>query len=247
MKESTMVARRTVIALSAAAGVTSTAQAQQAAPAPAPDAPRPGYLFVMGTSTNPEKIAAYARTLAPIYEKFQGYYIASGGVGRGVTVLEGTYPHTSLLIAKFPAVDGPNAFWWSPEYRAAVELRQGAGTFNVLKLKGSPGDVGKPEGRPAYLISIAEIKYPEKLKPYVEVARPLLNTYGGRFISGGGRKDIELLEGEFGNKTVNVVQFPSLEALRKFYNDPGYQKVIPVRQSAGDYIVLEADSPAPRT
>jgi uncharacterized protein (DUF1330 family) len=38
-----------------------------------------------------------------------------------------------------------------------------------------------------------------------------------------------------------------MDALMKFYNDPAYQKVIPIRQSAGDYIVLAADSPAPRT
>jgi uncharacterized protein (DUF1330 family) len=243
-----MFARRNAFALCAAAGLIPAARAQQAAPtpAPAPDAPRAGYLFVMGTTTDAEKIGTYARTLPAIYEKYQGYYIASGGVGRGVTVLEGTYPDKSLVIAKFPTVDGPNAFWWSPEYRASVEIRKGAGTFNVLKLKGVPGDVGKPEGRPAYLISIAEIKSPEKLKPYAEVARPLLNTYGGGFISAGGRKDIELLEGEFGNKTVNIVRFPSLEALRKFYNDPAYQKVIPIRQGAGDYIVLEVEGVAPR-
>ena len=64
---------------------------------------------------------------------------------------------------------------------------------------------------------------------------------GGKFISTGGRKDIELLEGEFGNKNVSIIQFPSLEALRKFYDDPAYQKVIPIRQSAGEYTILEID------
>lgn len=232
-----MIAR--LFALAFAAALALPAAAQQAAPAAA--APRPGYLFVMGTSTNPEAMGKYARTLPPIYAKYGGYYIASGGVDRGVRVLEGDFGQRSLVIAKFPALDGPNAFWWSSEYRASVEIRKGAGTFNVLKLKGVPGDVDKPEGKPAYLVSIAEIRQPEKLKPYAEVARPLLAKYGAVFVSAGGRKDIELLEGEFGNKAVNIVRFPSLAALRGFYNEPDYQKVIPVRQSAGDYIVLEID------
>jgi uncharacterized protein (DUF1330 family) len=211
------------------------------APAPAPEAPRPGYLFVMGTSTDREAMGKYARTLPPIYQTHQGFYIASGGVGRGVRVLEGEFKQQSVIIAKFPALDGPNSFWWSPEYRQSVEIRKGAGTFNVVKLKGLPGDTAKPEGKPAYLISMFTIKDRTKLKPYGEVAAPLLKAAGGKFVATGARKDIELLEGEFGNVNINIIQFPSLEALRKFYDDPAYQKVIPIRQSAGDYVLLEVD------
>lgn len=226
-----------MFAMVLALGATLPAFAQS----PTPEAPRPGYLFVMGTGTNPEVMGKYARTLPAIYEKYQGYYLAAGGVGKAVKVLEGNFTQQSVILAKFPASDGPNNFWWSPEYRQSVEIRKGAGTFNVVKLKGIPGDVGKPEGKPAYLISIANIKDREKLKPYVDVAGPLVKAAGAKFVFNGGRKDIELLEGEFGNLTVAVLEFPSLEALRKFYNDPAYQKVIPIRQSAGDYTVLEVD------
>ncbi len=218
--------------------MSSPVQAQQAA---APDAPLPGYTFVMGSTTDREVLGKYARTLPAIYEKYQGYYLASGGVGRGVRVLEGEFKDQSVILAKFPAMDGPNSFWWSPEYRESVEIRKGAGTFNVLKLKGTPGDLDKPTGKPAYLISIFSVKDRTKLKPYGDVAGPLLKVAGGKFISTGGRKDIELLEGEFGNKNVSIIQFPSLEALRKFYDDPAYQKVIPIRQSAGEYTILEID------
>jgi uncharacterized protein (DUF1330 family) len=237
-----MIARFTAMVLALATMVL-PAQAQQA---PATDAQRPGYLLVMGTSTNAEAMGKYARTLPPIYEKLSGVYLATGGVGRGVNVLEGEFKQQSIVLAKFPTLDGPNEFWWSPEYRASVEIRKGAGTFNVVKLKGMPGDVGKPEGKPAYLISLANIKDRTKLKPYGDVAGPLVKAAGAKFVSAGGRKDIELLEGEFGNLTVNVLQFPSMDALLKFYNDPAYQKVIPVRQSAGDYTILAVDGFQPR-
>ena len=213
---------------------------------PSAESSRPGYLFVMGTSTNAEAMGKYARTLPAIYEKLGGYYLATGGVGRGIKVLEGKFDQQSIVLAKFPNLDGPNEFWWSPEYRASVEIRKGAGTFNVVKLKGMPGDVGKPEGKPAYLISIANIIDRAKLKPYGDVAGPLVRAAGAKFVSAGSRKDIELLEGEFGNLTVNVLQFPSMAALEKFYNDPAYQKVIPIRQSAGDYTVLALDGFQPR-
>lgn len=209
--------------------------------APAPEAPRPGYLLVMGTVTDHEALTRYAATLPAIYAQYGGRPLFNGRVGTKVRVLEGQFAPQSLVLSKFEALDGPNAFWWSPEYRRSVELRKGAGTFTVLKLKGVPGDAGLPQGKPAYLISIAEIREPARLKPYAAVAAPLVKAAGARFISAGGRKDIELLEGEFGNRTVNVLQFPSIEALRSFYADPEYQKVIPIRQSAGDYVLLEVD------
>lgn len=205
------------------------------------EAARPGYMLVMGTVTDREALTRYAATLPAIYAQYGGRPLANGRVGAKVRVLEGEFTPQSLVLSKFEALDGPNAFWWSPEYRRSAELRKGAGEFTVLKLKGMPGDAGLPQGKAAWLISIAQIREPARLKPYAAVAAPLVKAAGGRFISAGGRKDIELLEGEFGNLTVNVLQFPSIEALRGFYADPAYQKVIPIRQSAGDYVLLEVD------
>jgi uncharacterized protein (DUF1330 family) len=212
------------------------------AQSPAAEAPRPGYLLVMGTVTDREALARYGATLGPIYAQYGGRPIAIGGVGGKVRVLEGQFPHQSLVLSRFGSIDAPNAFWWSPEYRRSVELRRGAGTFTVLRLKGVPGDADAPAGKPAYLLSIADIRDREKLKPYAAAAMPLVKAAGAKFLSSGSRKDIELLEGEFGNLTVNVLQFPSIEALRRFYGDPAYQKIIPIRQSAGDYVLLEVDA-----
>jgi uncharacterized protein (DUF1330 family) len=196
----------------------------------------------MGTVTDREALARYGATLGPIYAQYGGRPIAVGGVGGKVRVLEGQFTHQSLVLSRFASIDGPNAFWWSPEYRRSVELRRGAGTFTVLRLKGVPDEATPPAGKPAYLISIADIRDREKLKPYATAALPLVRAAGARFLSSGGRKDIELLEGEFGDLTVNLLQFPSIEALRRFYADPAYQQIIPIRQSAGDYVLLEVDA-----
>jgi len=229
------------LSLFAAVAGGSTALAQ-----PTATAATPGYLLVMGTPSDAEAMGRYARSLPPIYHRLGGYYLALGGVGRGLRVLEGKFTAQSVVLAKFDDLQGPNEFWWSPEYRASVELRRGAGVFDVIKLKGLPGDLARPEGKPAYLISMAEIRDRSKLRPYAEIAMPLVRAAGGRFISAGGRKDIELLEGAFGNLTVTVLQFPSMAALEKFYDDPAYQRVIPLRQSAGDYVVLAIDGFVPR-
>ena len=238
---------RLVACLSASfAALLVTVSPAQAQPAATTEASRPGYLLVMGTATNAEAMGRYARTLPPIYDKYGGYYLAAGGSGRGLKVLEGDFKEQSVILAKFSKVDGPNEFWWSPEYRGSVEIRRGAGAFDVIKLRGLPGDTDRPAGKPAYLISIAAISDRSKLQPYAAVAMPLVRAAGARFVSTGGRKDIELLEGNFRNLSVTVLQFPSMAALEGFYGDPAYQKVIPVRQSAGDYVVLAIDGFVPR-
>lgn len=205
------------------------------------DASRAGYLLVMGVVTNREALIPYARSLPAIYQQYNGTYLASGGPGNGVRVLESDWAPRSIILAKFPTLAGPNAFWWSPEYRKVVPLRKDAGTFDVIKLKGVPGDAIAPEGKPAYLIGIVDIRVPEKIKEYGQKALPLVQAAGGKVIAGGARKDLELLEGEFGNKTVTVVQFSSLEVLRKFYNSSEYQAIIPIRQAGGPYTVIELD------
>ncbi|MBU3673218.1 MAG: DUF1330 domain-containing protein [Sinobacteraceae bacterium] len=226
---------RLILCLVGSLGVATTLPAQSTGD---PNTPRPGYLLVMGTSTDAAAMGRYARTLPPIYAKLDGYYLALGAVGRGITVLEGSFKAQSVVLAKFPRIEGPNEFWWSPEYRRSVEIRRGAGSFTVVKLKGVPGDLDKPSGKPAYLLSIGDIKDRDKLKPYADIARPLVRAAGASFVSVGGRKDIELLEGEFGNLDVTLLRFPSMQALETFYRDPAYQRAIPLRQSAGEYTLL---------
>lgn len=222
------------------------AQAAAAQPAATQESRRPAYLFVMGTTSNAEVIGRYARTLPPIYEKFAGRYLATGRVGRNLLVLEGSFQPESIVLAKFATPEGPNEFWWSPEYRQSAEMRQGAGIFDVVKLKGRPDEAAAPQGRPAYLISIARIQDRSKLKPYAEGVRPLLQAAGAKFLVSADRKDIELLEGQFDNLTVVIIQFPSFDGLRKFYDDPAYQALIPIRRSAGDYTLLAIDGFEPR-
>lgn len=129
---------RLILCLIGSLGLAATVAAQ---PVVDPNIPRPGYLLVMGTPTDPAAMGRYARTLPPIYAKLGGYYLALGGIGRGITVLEGSFKSQSVVLAKFPRLEGPNEFWWSPEYRSSVEIRRGAGSFNVVKLKGMPGDL----------------------------------------------------------------------------------------------------------
>jgi uncharacterized protein (DUF1330 family) len=101
-------------------------------------APRPAYLLVQGTVTDPEGFKAYNAALPPIYKKFGGAHVSLTPAVK-VEVLEGAAESRSVVISKFPSKEAALAFWHSPEYTAAKALRAGKGTFFVTVLEGLPG------------------------------------------------------------------------------------------------------------
>jgi uncharacterized protein (DUF1330 family) len=81
----------------------------------------------------------------------------------------------------------------------------------------------------AYVIAIIEITDPEGYKEYVRQVPATIAKYGGRYLMRGGA--MELREGEWpGGRTV-ILEFPSLERAREWYDSPEYRPVREVRQA----------------
>jgi uncharacterized protein (DUF1330 family) len=99
--------------------------------------PSPGYLVVVGQSSDREKMGRYASALPPIYAKHEGYYLGIGGPGRGVTWLDGPWANRSLVLGRFPSRAEVDQFWWDEDYRQATRLRDAAGVFSVLAAEGA--------------------------------------------------------------------------------------------------------------
>ncbi len=80
------------------------------------------------------------------------------------------------------------------------------------------------------------IKDAEKFKVYGAGAGPTLAAHGGTF---AGRFMIEdVLEGASEHQGVVMLEFPSLEAAKGWYNSPEYQALIPTRREAADMVFL---------
>jgi len=105
----------------------------------ATDAARPAYLLVQGIVTDREGFKAYNAALPPIYRKYGGEYLALVPAP-ALDVLEGEPEHRSIVLARFPSREAAHAFWNSPEYTEAKQLRAGKGTFFVTVLDGLPGN-----------------------------------------------------------------------------------------------------------
>jgi uncharacterized protein (DUF1330 family) len=90
---------------------------------------------------------------------------------------------------------------------------------------------------PAYVI--AYLRAPDleadALLEYRAANTPLVERHGGRFIVRGGR--IDPLEGDAPDRVI-VLEFPDASAARAWYDDPDYQAIIGLRQSASDTDIL---------
>ncbi len=58
----------------------------------------------------------------------------------------------------------------------------------------------------------------------------MIAAHGGRFLVRGGA--VEAREGAPPAGRVVVIEFPDMEAARRFYDSPGYQAILPLRQAA---------------
>jgi uncharacterized protein (DUF1330 family) len=96
----------------------------------------PGYLVVVGRSMDREKLAKYSAALPSIYAETGGQYIGFGRPGSGVTCYYGPCEGRSAVIAYWANHTGVQSFWWGEHYRDAVRLRDQAGAFTVVGLKG---------------------------------------------------------------------------------------------------------------
>ena len=91
----------------------------------------------------------------------------------------------------------------------------------------------------AYLVCMVRVDDPERYKQYTAETPAIIQKHGGRFVVRGG--PVEAIEGpEFGDRLV-VVEFPSREAAKTFYNSPEYQEIINHRHASAESRFLLAD------
>lgn len=89
---------------------------------------------------------------------------------------------------------------------------------------------------PAYVISNVEVFDQDAYGEYARLAPPAVEKHGGRFLARGGAA--EVLEGGWEAHRVVVVEFPSVEQAKKFYNSPEYQAAKKAREDACDFKML---------
>ena len=91
----------------------------------------------------------------------------------------------------------------------------------------------------AYIIANIEVTDPEGYPAYLEGGRGSAEKYGGKYIVRGGKA--ETLEGERQPHRTVVLEFPSVEQARAWWDSPEYSAAKPFRRKAAtsSFILVE--------
>ena len=86
----------------------------------------------------------------------------------------------------------------------------------------------------AYVIADVEVTDPALFEDYRGKVSATIEKYGGRYVARGGK--VETLEGDWQPHRVVILEFPSYERAREWYNSPEYKPLIALRQRAANTI-----------
>jgi uncharacterized protein (DUF1330 family) len=97
----------------------------------------------------------------------------------------------------------------------------------------------------AYVLSeIVEILDRVLMEKYRSLAQTSIEQYGGRYIVRGGA--IEKLEGDWNPHAFIVVEFPTMERAREWYQSPEYAEALAIRSQAFNRRLFLIDGPLTR-
>lgn len=92
---------------------------------------------------------------------------------------------------------------------------------------------------PAYFIVDLEVTDPAGFEEYRKLVPGTIQQYGGRYLVRGGAA--EALEGDWQPKRVVVLEFPSLEQAKRWYNSEDYRdpKALRCKTARTNLILVE--------
>ena len=79
----------------------------------------------------------------------------------------------------------------------------------------------------AYFIVDVDVKNPQAFEGYKQAAAASIAQYGGRYLVRGGKH--EVVEGTWRPIRLVVLEFPTVEAAKRWYASDEYNKVKPIR------------------
>src|SRR6185312_6734243 len=83
---------------------------------------------------------------------------------------------------------------------------------------------------PTYIVGDIHITDLAAYQAHLPRALATIARFGGRVVAGGGK--IDLLEGNPSPERIFIIEFPTADAARRWYQSDDYQEALKVRQSA---------------
>ena len=118
---------------------------------------------------------------------------------------------------------------------AAASVLLGAAVAEVIHAQGNTP--------PAFLVAEIKVNDAEGYKAYVAKVPAVTDAFGGRFIVRGGKT--ESIEGAEPAGRVAIIQFRSMEELKRYWYSPAYQEIAPMRQKMATSRIYFVEGVAP--
>jgi uncharacterized protein (DUF1330 family) len=95
---------------------------------------------------------------------------------------------------------------------------------------------------PAYIIARIDVTDPNQYRRYTDATPAVIERFGGKFIIRGG--EVATLEGPQETRRIVVIEFPTVERAKEFFNSEEYSKVKQLREGAatGQFLAIEGRS-----
>lgn len=92
---------------------------------------------------------------------------------------------------------------------------------------------------PAYVIADIEVFDPVKFEEYKKVSAPSAAPFGAKYLVRGGK--VEALEGNWLPQRFVVIEFPSVEKAKEWWNSQNYSGPKAIRQASAksNFIIAE--------
>ena len=90
-----------------------------------------------------------------------------------------------------------------------------------------------------YVIADVDVQDPDAYEEYKRLVPATVERFGGRFVVRGG--PVEVLEGPWEPQRIVVLEFPSVERARAWYESEEYREAKALRQrtSAGSLLLVD--------
>ena len=92
---------------------------------------------------------------------------------------------------------------------------------------------------PAYVVVDIDVRDRDAYERYKQMAGPTVAAYGGRYVVRGGAT--QTLEGSWAPTRLVILEFPTAEAGRAWWNSPEYRPAKALRQSCAGTDMLLVD------
>jgi uncharacterized protein (DUF1330 family) len=81
-----------------------------------------------------------------------------------------------------------------------------------------------------YIVADIEITDPNEYQKYAQHTAATLEPYGGKFLVRGGQP--ETVEGDWKTKRIVIIEFPSVEQAKTWYDSPEYSAIKGIRHGS---------------